>query len=799
VAPSRVQRIPRWLRGAILVVVALLVVDGLVLAGAWALHSTVVPSWKKGPLIDPTAPYAPEQAILLFGWAACGIVDLYVLLLVLSRRLAPLRGRWWIPWAALVVSVAAAEGGVQLWLQRNMVTYFRPHPSLHWVVRSNLKNFQNVTGGGTISTNADGMRDVTVSKKKLPDEYRILVLGDSSNFGHGVEGDEVFSADLERLMEGHVRSRKVEVLNGACPGWTTYQAVRFLSETGMAYGPDLVIAGFNNDSGPDYFGDSARAPAPFLRLVEGPLFKSEVFLLGRETFLSTLRRAFPTPEVPYTARNAGADPKYGKLEDEESAGLVPRVSLDEFVGNLRSLHAIAGQGNAGFVWLNMPVNRLEPEYVDRYVSPAYRSRAAEVARDDGFFLIDVDARWTLTREYGLHQYHHVFHPSVKGHLRLAEQVAHELLSENIVPGAQGDVPIEGPPPAADEATLRFGWSSFTPVHAHVGAVLTAHPEIAQKYGIKLDLHAYTSGGPQGQDSEKGLLDAFFTCEVPAVQMLSARPDMRIVASPGSLGRIAVVAHTGEIRSLRDLRGRKVGLAQGSTPAMDWQSWGEGLDATVVPLQTDDLLSSLLGRTVDAVVGWDPWVERWIQDGAGHLSVVAERPFRSDLAVGLIWAVYEPDRTKQLVRMVAEALSVAAADRPRWDAEVARLSGWPVGVVKAVADRNDILAGRTAVVGDGSDLAMTNDDGATLGRAIQFLHRADLSLDYLLGPQLLSGKVPELRVENRGQGKEGPFSGGKGPPSGGKGPPSGGKGPPSGGKGPPSGGAGAASEKTSTEP
>lgn len=758
-----------------------------ILLAAWGLRQTVVTAWKKGPLIDPAAPYSPENAQLYFAIGACVALDVYFLALALWRRRGSAKP--YVAWIAAGLALLSAEGVLRTALHFNPGSYFRPHPVLHWVVRSNLDHFQNTETVGTISTNEDGMREVKVPREKPPDTFRILVLGDSSNFGHGVEGDEMWESRLQDILGQHATTTHIEVLNGACPGWTTYQAVEMLRLYGLSYSPDLVIAGFNNDSGPEYLGDKKRAlpPGPG-RVVAGLLWRSELFLLGREAVLSTLRRLHP--DSHYTERKAGESPHYGKLEEAESQALVPRVSKDEMMENLRTLQSMGQENGYTFAWINMPVNRREGEFVERYVDWSYRTATQELSTELGFPLIDVDGRWVRTRETGLHIATHVFHPSAKGHERMAEQIAAELVERGLVPGVTDAIEIGGPPAAPRPGTLRFGWSSLTPVHAHAGLVLQEHPEIAEKWGIDLVTTPYKSGKDQGEDLARGALDAWFTCEVPAVQMALGRPDSRIFASPGVLGRIAVVARSDRAKTLAELKDKKVGLSEGSTPAMDWKTWGQGLNATVVNLSTDALLPALQSGEVDAVVSWDPWVESWIQGAKpGELTIVAERPFRSELAVGVAWAIdsaaftppgHEDAPAFRLASMIDEALALAAADRPTWDAKVAELSGWPLPVVRAVADRNARLSGQSA------EWTLGEQDMKDLRRAAAFAADGKLRVDMLIAPTLIRGEAPPMN--------DGPDGGPPGsPPKGGPpgqppmGPPPGKGQPPMGpppGKGPP---------------
>jgi len=714
----------------------LLGLNGLLLLFAALVSRVVVPGWVKGPLIDPAAPYAPENAIVLSAVAACIVVDVYAVgLFSLRRRLGR---RAWLPFVLLLVGLLAAEGGIRAWLAVDMVTYFRPHPTLHWQVRPDLRGFQNNADPSLITTNADGMREVEEPRRKPAGEFRLLVLGDSSNFGHGVEGDQMWSSVLEELLAARLPEGSLRVLNGACPGWTTYQALIFMEDTGLAYQPDLIIAGFNNDPGPDYLGDAQRLPDEPLRSINGLLWRSEVYLLARELVLSLVRRLHSVRSQRYSARQAGSEPIHGRLEDDTAARMVPRVSRDSFLDNLGRLQAMGQEQGFDFVWLNMPINRTMPELVERFVDPAYRSAAAERLVELEVPVVDVDARWRGVQGAPLHLQGHVFHPNVEGHRLLGLQVAQRLLEEELIPGAGGPEGLEGLAELEALGRLSFGCSSFTPVHAHVAAVLSEHPELLEEHDLRLQLRLYASGKTQGEAVASGALDAFFTCAVPAVFMLSGRPDTRVVASPGELGRVAVVARRDRARSLADLAGARVGLSEGSTSAMDWELWGQGLQTVDVPLQTDELEAALLEGRIDAVVSWDPWVEDWLQRSPRDLVVLAERPFWSQLALSLPWAESDPTGPARLAALLQRALELAAADREHYDAVVAERSGWPVSVVRAVADRNGLLKGRP-----GADIQVSEQSTAGLRRAWDWTGERRGPVEEVVYPQVLEGELPRL--------------------------------------------------------
>ncbi len=706
-----------------------LAVDAAILVPALLWSRSVVPGWKKGPLIDPAAPYSPENAIVLAAVAAVIALDVYVLGLFFAQR--RLGRRPWLPALVLLLALGSAEVGIRTWLAVDMVTYFRPHPTLHWQVRPHLRDFQEEGGStGVISTNGDGMRDVDLPRHKGPDEQRILVLGDSSNFGHGVDGDEMWSSVLEDLLDPRAEDRRIRVLNGACPGWTTYQARVFLDEIGLAYQPDVVVAGFNNDSGPDYLGDEQRLVSEPMRTLNGILWRSEVYLLVREAVLATARRLQPTAHQHYSAREAGQGPEYGKLDEEDSADLVPRVSQQTFLDNLRALHELGEQRGFRFVWIDMPVNRSQPDLVERYVDPEYRAAAAELGEEVGFPVVQADRAFQAHPPGRLHLPRHVFHPDPRGHQLMAELVAHTLEAHGVIgdlaPAKTRPRPTQAEPPTR----LRLGCSSLTPVHAHVAVVLREHPELIEEAGIELVLELFASGKTQGDAVARGRVQAYFTCGVPAVRMMDSGPGARVVASPGELGRIAVVARREVAEGLSDLQGARVGLSEGSTPAMDWEIWGRDLEAEVVDLSTEELEAALFDGSIDAAVSWDPWVEQWIQADPEGLVVVAERPFWSLLAVDAMLVGHHPERGETVEALILRALEIAAADRDHYDQAVAELSGWPLPVVRAVADRNRILSGRPEA---GLEVLPAAEE--ELLRAASFVYGPEADADRWLGTEV----------------------------------------------------------------
>jgi len=100
-----------------------------------------------------------------------------------------------------------------------------------------------------ISYNKDGFRDKDYSFKKPDDVFRILIIGDSQTFGHGIDRlEDTYPKKLETRLNTAVGSKKFEVLSFARPGWNADSHLQYLYKKGLNYQPDLIMLSFyHND------------------------------------------------------------------------------------------------------------------------------------------------------------------------------------------------------------------------------------------------------------------------------------------------------------------------------------------------------------------------------------------------------------------------------------------------------------------------------------------------------------------------------------------------------------------------
>lgn len=100
-----------------------------------------------------------------------------------------------------------------------------------------------------VGTNEIGLRNDPISEK-LPDELRILVLGDSVAFGWGVDAADTFSQQIQQTLARH-RANGVTVINSGVGSYNTDNQRGFFARHGAALDPDLVALLFvGNDLEP---------------------------------------------------------------------------------------------------------------------------------------------------------------------------------------------------------------------------------------------------------------------------------------------------------------------------------------------------------------------------------------------------------------------------------------------------------------------------------------------------------------------------------------------------------------------
>lgn len=125
-------------------------------------------------------------------------------------------------------------------------------PELFWRLAPNQSRPADGFPFRGVISNGQGLRaDHEIPLKKPPGEIRILFLGDSCTFGHGLLHTETFVSRVEQMLRAQFPNARLQCINAGVPGYSLFQGVRFLETQGARYQADLVVANFGfNDNAP---------------------------------------------------------------------------------------------------------------------------------------------------------------------------------------------------------------------------------------------------------------------------------------------------------------------------------------------------------------------------------------------------------------------------------------------------------------------------------------------------------------------------------------------------------------------
>src|SRR5678815_4139427 len=123
--------------------------------------------------------------------------------------------------------VEAGAGNPLFW--RHETGFYRHDPEIGWrLIPGAEGTFARPEFSHQVRINSAGWRDRERSPEKPPGIFRIVVLGDSFTWGHGVEDEEIFTRRLEQKLSG------VEVLNMGLSGSSTDQQLLILKRDALA-------------------------------------------------------------------------------------------------------------------------------------------------------------------------------------------------------------------------------------------------------------------------------------------------------------------------------------------------------------------------------------------------------------------------------------------------------------------------------------------------------------------------------------------------------------------------------------
>lgn len=172
-----------------------------------------------------------------------------------------------------------------------------------------------------------------------------------------------------------------------------------------------------------------------------------------------------------------------------------------------------------------------------------------------------------------------------------------------------------------EEVVRLGNLKF----AHYGAV-SYIKEIAPRCGIRVEEHMFAKGPDVMQAILAGELDVGATASEAAISGRANGAPIYVVAGFAKGGARLVARPDGGIKSIKDLKGKKVGVTRGGIHEVLLNaelaqhgltvSDSPGKDVQVIYLAFADLNQALLGKNLDAIMQSEPQSSQAINKGFG---------------------------------------------------------------------------------------------------------------------------------------------------------------------------------------
>ena len=270
-------------------------------------------------------------------------------------------------------------------------------------------------GRSSASINSLGLRGLKPPGPRPEARERVLVLGDSSYFGHGIGDDETIAVALERGLRA--AGVDVEVYNGAIPGYSTEQTLLLLDEVGWQHEPTLLVVGnLWSDNNIDAYRD-----IDLLRSVAAG---------GGNPLMASAFVRLSASWVDRAAGGTGARLVTWQRDTGWPTAQDRRVPIQDYAANLDRMVRDARERGAGVLFV-APVNRglADGRYDQGAIWDPYFDAQRQVAAWHGVPVLSARAVLAADPSPNAEKFIDVMHPSALGARLIGAGVAVRLGAE----------------------------------------------------------------------------------------------------------------------------------------------------------------------------------------------------------------------------------------------------------------------------------------------------------------------------------------------------------------------------------
>lgn len=247
--------------------------------------------------------------------------------------------------------------------------------------------------------------------------------------------------------------------------------------------------------------------------------------------------------------------------------------------------------------------------------------------------------------------------------------------------------------------IRIAYPSVgTVINGQTGVVLEK-TDILKKAGLDATVTSMALGKELKTALVSGNVDVIFTSESNFVVLLGQGFPCYAIASLGRGGYVALVSSDPNLKTVSDLKGKKVGTIFGISTHQPTISWlqkaglNHGKDVELQNITAvGPLRAALSSRELDAIGIFDPWITDGVQSKAFHVLKNKDgTPAQEDLDLIVLvskdYADKNPEALKKFRTALSEATFEMATKKTAINKQYSELNGIDVKIIDAASKAN----------------------------------------------------------------------------------------------------------------
>lgn len=247
-------------------------------------------------------------------------------------------------------------------------------------------------------------------------------------------------------------------------------------------------------------------------------------------------------------------------------------------------------------------------------------------------------------------------------------------------------------------------------------------EAFAKEGTKVEYATFETLPSINESLASDRVDAIFEAEPPAIIAKAAGIDIQVVGISATLVQEIVVPAKSNVRMIKDLRGKKVGVLAGTSShygllKLARQAGLPDGSIQVIDLKPPDAKGAFETGAIDAWAVWPPWEEQEVVSGKGRTLTGGDAQIQSILAVSGKLAKVHPEAVCSLISTLDRAKKWIRDNPSEAQELIAKELNLPMKVVELAWPQHDWSAELSDTVK--SDI----QEKATFLRAKQLIAKA----------------------------------------------------------------------------